>query len=56
MTRLKAMDRLSDPKYGGNLNASQFYELMIEAGYSESVAQKAANQRGNSRMDAGVVQ
>lgn len=56
MNCLKAMDKLADPEYGGNLNASQFYDLMIEAGYSKQVAQKAANQRGNNRMDAGVAQ
>lgn len=33
---------------------NEFYELLIEAGYSESVAQKAANKRGQQRLDAGL--
>ena len=32
----------------------QFYDLLIEAGYSEEAAQKAASQRGWDRLNAGV--
>jgi hypothetical protein len=54
MPRVQAWERLNDPEYSGKLKMTEFYELLIKAGYDESTAQKAANQRGWDRLQAGV--
>ncbi len=54
MPKVQAWERLNDPEYSGRLTMLQFRELLLEAGYSEDVAQKAANQRGWDRLCAGV--
>lgn len=54
MPRIQAWERLNDREYSGRLNMSQFYDLLIEAGYKPEVAQKAANKRGMDRLDAGL--
>ncbi len=41
---------LRDPKFSGTLNAEGVLDLYRMAGYSEAVAQKAANARANERM------
>ena len=55
MTKVQAWERLHDPHYSSKLNMEEFYELMIEAGYTKEVAQKAATDRGWNRLDAGMV-
>jgi hypothetical protein len=55
MPKVRAWERLSDPHYSGHLNMAQFYDLLLEAGYSEEVAQAAANKRGWDRLAAGVM-
>lgn len=54
MPRVQAWERLHDREYCGQLTMGEFYALLIEAGYSERVAQQAANKRGWQRLDAGV--
>ncbi len=55
MSKVQAWERLNDPNYCGRLNMGEFHTLLLEAGYSEQVAQKAASQRGWDRLSAGVV-
>lgn len=52
--KIQAWERLNDPGYSGSLTMGQFHELLLEAGYSEKAAQKAASQRGWERLQAGV--
>ncbi len=33
----------------------EFYDLLLEAGYSADAARRAANERGWERLSAGVV-
>lgn len=54
MPRVQAWERLQDREYSGRLSMAAFYDLLVEAGYSEQTAQKAANQRGWERLQAGV--
>lgn len=54
MLRVQAWERLNDPEYSGQLNMEQFRRLLLEAGYSVEVADKAAAKRGWDRLDAGV--
>lgn len=54
MPKVQAWERLNDPEYAGSLTMEQFHDLLIDAGYSEEVAQKAASQRGWERLQAGV--
>lgn len=54
MPKVMAWELLQDPEYAGGLNMNQFYELLIRAGYSEDVAQRAATKRGWDRLDNGV--
>lgn len=54
MSKVQAWERLNDPNYSGKLTFLQFKELLLEAGYSEEVAQKAACERGLARLAAGV--
>lgn len=54
MPKIQAWERLNNPEYSSKLSMEAFYELLLEAGYSEEAAQKAANERGWSRLDAGV--
>lgn len=54
MPKVQAWERLNNPEYSGRLSMSEFYDLLIEAGYSPEIAQKAANQRGWDRLDAGI--
>lgn len=55
MPKVQAWEQLNDPEYCGRLNMESFYELLLEAGYSRDVAQRAANKRGWDRLTAGVV-
>lgn len=55
MPKVQAWERLNDVEYSGSLNMEQFKELVLAAGYSEEAAQKAANQRGWDRLEAGVM-
>lgn len=52
--KVQAWERLNDPDFCGNLTMDQLYELFVEAGYSEGVAQEAARQRGWDRLCAGI--
>ena len=54
MPRVQAWEKLNNPEYTGRLTMSDFYNLLIEAGYSDEVAQKAASKRGWDRLEAGV--
>ena len=51
--RVRAWERLNDYSYSKQLRMDEFYELLIEVGYSEDIAQRAATQRGNARLDVG---
>ncbi len=55
MPKIQAWERLQDHEYSGRLTMVQFYELLLEAGYSTEAAQAAANKRGWDRLQAGVV-
>ncbi len=55
MPKVQAWERLNDPEYSGRLTMGRFKALLLEAGYSEETAQKAANQRGWDRLCAGVM-
>ncbi len=55
MPKVQAWEKLNNPEYCGRLTMGEFHTLLIEAGYNEEVAQKAANQRGWERLNAGVV-
>lgn len=48
--KVQAWERLNDHEYAGMLNMEDFHDLLIEAGYSEEVAQKAASERGWERL------
>ncbi len=54
MQKVQAWERLQDHEYCSRLNMEGFYNLLITAGYSEDAAQKAANERGWQRLEAGV--
>ena len=54
LPQVQAWEQLNNPEYCGKLNMVEFYNLLLRAGYSEVAAQKAANQRGWDRLDAGV--
>ena len=54
MAKVQAWEQLNDAEYCGKLTMDQFYDLMLMAGYSQEAAQKAANQRGWDRLQAGV--
>ena len=54
MSRVQAWERLNNPEYCGQLRMEQFYSLLLEAGYTEEVAQKVAQQRGWDRLEAEV--
>jgi hypothetical protein len=49
-----AREQLENPSYAGMLDAEQFYELCVRAGYDEQTSQKAANHRANARLDKGL--
>lgn len=55
MDRVQAWELLNDPEYSGTLTMGQFKSLLLRAGYSEEVAQRAASQRGWDRLCAGVM-
>ena len=55
MAKVQAWERLHNLQYSSKLTMDEFYELMIEAGYTKEVAQKAATDRGWNRLDAGMV-
>ncbi len=54
MPKVQAWERLTDHEHCGKLTMDQFYALLIQAGYTEEVAQRAANKRGWDRLSAGV--
>ncbi len=54
MRKVQAWEQLSDHEYSGGLNHGQFYDLLIQAGYSKEVARQAANKRGWDRLSANV--
>ena len=54
MPRVQARELLDDPKYCGKLGMDEFYDLLVRAGYSADVAQRAAVERGNLRMNVGL--
>ena len=49
----KSRDRLESPRDGGRLDMLQLYDLMLQAGYSEEIAQREASRRGYERLCAG---
>ena len=54
MSKVQAWERLNDPEYCGKLTMGEFHALLLQAGYSEDTAQRAANRRGWDRLNAGV--
>lgn len=54
MRRVRAWELLNEPTYCGRLSMGEFKELLLEAGYPEDVAQRAANERGWQRLLAGT--
>lgn len=50
MTKVRAWERLNDHNYSGNLTMVDLHNLLLEAGFSEKAAQKAASQRGWQRL------
>lgn len=44
---------LEDPDYCGRLSAEGLYDLLLRAGWSEDMAQRAANERGMDRLAMG---
>lgn len=55
MERTMAWERLNDPEYCGALKMGEYRDLLLRAGYSEEVANRAACERGWARLDAGVM-
>lgn len=55
MPKVQAWEKLNDSDYCSKLDMIQFYNLLLEAGYSQEVAQKGASQRGWERLCAGVL-
>lgn len=55
MKKVQAWELLHNPEYSGKLRMGEFYDLMLEAGYSARDAQTAANKRGWARLNAGLV-
>lgn len=55
MPRVQAWEKLNDPEYSGRLTMGEFHALLLQAGYPEQAAQKAAAQRGWHRLEAGVM-
>lgn len=53
MPKVQAWERLNDVSYSSSLNMGQFHSLLLQAGYSEEVAEKAAKERGWERLSAG---
>lgn len=54
MQKTQAWEHLHNPDYSGHLSMTEFYNLMIKAGYSHSAAQKSANTRGCHRLESGL--
>ena len=54
MSRVQAWEQLNDREYAGQMSMSDFYDLLLRAGYNEQTARKAANKRGWQRLQAGV--
>ncbi len=55
MEKVRAWELLHDPEYSSGLDMDGLHRLMIRAGFSAEVAQKAATQRAWERMSQGVV-
>lgn len=53
MTKVILLERLDNPEYTGRLTTVEYYNLLIEAGYSSRIAQDAANKRGFARLASG---
>jgi hypothetical protein len=49
-----AYEQLRDPETGGRWTAEEMLEKLKLCGYSEEVAQKAARERANRRLDLGL--
>ena len=56
MEKTRAWERLNDPEYCSRLNVVGLRALMIEAGYEPDAVQRAINDHGMSRLNAGMVQ
>ena len=56
MEKTRAWERLNDPEYCSRLNVVGLRVLMIEAGYEPDAVQRAINDHGMSRLNAGMVQ
>lgn len=54
LPKVQAWEHLNNPDYCGRLTMGQYKRLLLEAGYSEETAQKAANQRGWERLSVGM--
>lgn len=54
MPRVQAQELLDNPELCSKLGTEAFYDLLLRAGYDRNVAQRAANERGNRRLDDGL--
>lgn len=54
MIQARAWGRLNSPNESGMLDMEGMFDLCMEAGYSKEAAEKAANVRGNARMDQNL--
>lgn len=52
--KVQAWEVITDHEKCAELTMEGFYTFLVEAGYSEEVAQKTANQRGWDRLNAGM--
>ena len=52
--RVQAWESLNNPDHCGHMNTDQFYRTMLQAGYSQEVAQEAAKKLGWDRLEAGL--
>lgn len=55
MDKTQAWELLNNPEYCSQLDMGGIHQLMLRAGYTAEVAQKAASQRGWERLNAGAV-
>lgn len=53
--QVRSWELLNTPEYVGRLTMTQYYDLLLDAGYTESTANKLAVKHGQNRLDAGLM-
>jgi len=53
--RIRAWETLNNPEISSRLTTLEYYELLLEAGYTVGVAEELANDRAEARLNAGVM-